>query len=270
MVEPKECTFNIIKTENNYPVLLIKKGGMNMTEFSYKNLMDKDYARINNTLRGSDSLDIIKWAFQTFKSELVYACSFGAEGIVLLDLISKVKPDANVIFLDTKVHFKETYELIERVKQKYPALRIELIQPSLSLDEQTAKHGDALWKMNPDLCCNIRKIQPLGNVLSSKKAWMTGLRKDQSPTRANMQFINKDDRFLSIKICPLIHWSWEEVWDYIMLHQLPYNSLHKQGYPSIGCKHCTLPVNDGSDLRSGRWTGLIKTECGLHLNSPNK
>jgi phosphoadenosine phosphosulfate reductase len=241
-----------------------------MQELSYKHLTDECYTRINNTLAGSHAIDIVKWAYQTFEDDLVYACSFGAEGVVLLDLISKVSPEANVIFLDTNVHFKETYELIERVKQKYPALNIELIQPALSLDEQAIQYMDELWKSNTNLCCNIRKIRPLENVLSSKKAWMSGLRKDQSPTRAKTQFINKDDRFSSIKICPLIHWSWEEVWDYITLHQLPYNSLHENGYPSIGCMHCTLPIKDGSNLRSGRWAGLEKTECGLHQKSSSK
>ncbi|WP_429874184.1 phosphoadenylyl-sulfate reductase [Fictibacillus sp. NRS-1165] len=242
-----------------------------MAELSYKYLTDKDYTRINNTLAGSSSLDIIKWAYETFKDELVYACSFGAEGMVILDLISKVRPDAKVIFLDTNVHFKETYELIDRVKQKYPCLQIELLQPALSIDEQAVQYGDALWKRNPDLCCSMRKLEPLEKILNTKKAWMSGLRRDQSPTRANTQFINKDDRFSSIKICPLIHWKWEDVWDYIYLNQLPYNTLHKSGYPSIGCIHCTLPVNDGSHLRAGRWTGLNKTECGLHLKtSKNK
>jgi phosphoadenosine phosphosulfate reductase len=93
---------------------------------------------------------------------------------------------------------------------------------------------------------------------------MSGLRREQSPTRSNIQFVNKDQRFSSIKICPLIHWTWNEVWEYIMLHCLPYNTLHDRGYPSIGCKHCTLPVEDGNDLRVGRWAGFAKTECGLH------
>lgn len=237
-------------------------------QLSYELLEEIDYKRLNDLFAGSDELDVIKWTYQTFQDDVIYACSFGAEGMVLLDLIHKVYPEAIIVFIDTNVHFQETYELIERVKQKYPSFRIKIIQTSLTLEEQALQYGDALWKRNPDLCCNIRKIHPLSEVLAMKKAWLSGLRREQSPIRAKTQFINKDDKFSSIKICPLIHWNWEDVWDYILTHQLPYNPLHKRGYPSIGCIHCTKPLQNESDLRSGRWVGLNKTECGLHLHKP--
>src|SRR5690606_20106540 len=111
--------------------------------------------------------NVLKWAYDTYGEEIVYACSFGIEGIVLIDLISKVKPDANIVFLDTNVHFKETYETIDRVKAKYPSLRIELKQPAITLEEQAKLHGEKLWATNPNLCCDIRKIQPLTEVLSN-------------------------------------------------------------------------------------------------------
>ncbi|WP_368504679.1 phosphoadenylyl-sulfate reductase [Alkalihalophilus sp. As8PL] len=237
---------------------------------SYQTLEDADYKGWNEQLNQKDSLDVLKWAFATFGEELVYSCSFGAEGMVLIDLISKVKKDAKIIFLDTDFHFKETYELIEKVKNRYPELQIELIKPSLTPIEQANEYGEALWKTNSDLCCQIRKLTPLEGVLSKHRAWISGLRREQSPTRANTQFINRDDRFKSIKVCPLIHWTEEEIWMYIKLHQLSYNALHDQNFPSIGCEYCTKAVLPGEDPRSGRWAGTQKTECGLHLNNQPK
>lgn len=207
---------------------------------------------------------IIDWAYDSFGNSLVYACSFGAEGIVLIDLISKVKEDAEIVFLDTGIHFQETYDLIEKVKKRYPSLRIHLKKPKLTLDEQAEQHGSALWKREPNQCCYIRKIKPLEEVLSGVPAWISGLRREQSASRKETDFINKDEKFKSIKVCPLIHWTWEDVWDYIRLNNLDYNELHDQGYPSIGCIPCTFPVNDSDDTRAGRWVGFNKTECGIH------
>ncbi|WP_134701433.1 phosphoadenylyl-sulfate reductase [Ammoniphilus sp. YIM 78166] len=239
---------------------------MSTETISFHTLQDEDYERINAELAAKDTLDVLRWAYQTFEDELVYACSFGAEGMVLIDLIYKVRKNAKIIFLDTNKHFKETYELIDRVKQKYPELRIELQEPELTLEQQAKEHGDELWKTQPDLCCQIRKIQPLNKALKGSRAWLSGLRREQSPTRANTQFVNKDRKFESLKICPLIHWKWEDVWNYIKLFDLTYNVLHDQGYPSIGCETCTLPVTDGGDSREGRWANSKKTECGLHLS----
>ncbi|MDX8045227.1 phosphoadenylyl-sulfate reductase [Gracilibacillus sp. S3-1-1] len=211
---------------------------------------------------------ILEWAYQTYGDSLVYACSFGAESMVLIDMIARVKPDASLVFLDTGLHFQETYDLIDEVKERYPLLSIEMKQPELTVDEQREKHGAALWSRKPDQCCYIRKVKPLEEALSGATAWISGLRRAQSPTRANTDFLNKDERFQSIKVCPLIHWSWDDVWDYIEKHQLPYNKLHDQNYPSIGCVPCTSPVTDASDERSGRWANSQKTECGLHVAPP--
>jgi phosphoadenosine phosphosulfate reductase len=219
---------------------------------------------MNKELSYKDTIDVVKWVYHTFADELVYACSFGAEGIVLIDMISKIRPNAHIVFLDTNVHFKETYELVEKVQQAYPSLRIEIIQPALTLAQQAEQHGGVLWRTEPNTCCSIRKLQPLAKVLANKKAWLSGLRREQSSARAHVQFINKDQKFASIKICPLIHWTWDDVWNYINLYQLPYNELHDKGYPSIGCEHCTLPVEVGENFRAGRWAGFEKTECGLH------
>lgn len=217
---------------------------------------------VDETYKGA--LNVLKWSYEHYGEEIVYACSFGIEGIVLVDLISKVKPDATIVFLDTDVHFKETYETIDRVKEKYPQLHIIMKKPKVTLEEQAKEYGDKLWESNPNQCCQIRKLTPLHEVLSDSKAWISGLRHEQSETRKHVQFINRDDKFQSIKICPLIHWTWKDVWRYAHKNELPYNKLHDQGYPSIGCSHCTVPAFDLNDMRSGRWKGSGKTECGLH------
>ncbi|MBP1079952.1 phosphoadenosine phosphosulfate reductase [Bacillus capparidis] len=217
---------------------------------------------IDETYKGA--LSVLDWAYSHYGENLVYACSFGIEGIVLIDLISKVKKDATIVFLDTGLHFKETYETIDRVKERYPDLNIVLKKPSLTVEEQGNIHGDNLWERDPQSCCHIRKILPLQEVMAEYPAWISGLRREQSPTRKNTNFLNKDDKFQSIKVCPLIHWTWKDIWRYTSKHELTYNVLHDQGYPSIGCAPCTNPAFTAEDLRSGRWTGSNKTECGLH------
>jgi phosphoadenosine phosphosulfate reductase len=211
-----------------------------------------------------DYLDVLKWAFREYNDEIVYACSFGAEGIVLVDLLSKVNKEAKIIFLDTGLHFPETYELIEKVKNRYSSLQINMIKPKNSLEDQAKWYGDELWKHNPNLCCHMRKVVPLQEALADVKAWISGLRREQSPTRSKTEYINKDDKFQKIKICPLIHWSQEDIMMYIHVNKLTFNPLHDKGYPSIGCAPCTKPVSNPKDSRAGRWAGLAKTECGLH------
>jgi phosphoadenosine phosphosulfate reductase len=211
-----------------------------------------------------DFLDILKWAFQEYGDEIVYSCSFGAEGVVLIDLISKVNPTARILFLDTGLHFQETYDLIDQVKMRYPSLQIKIVKPKISLEEQTKWYGEELWKHNPNLCCHMRKVVPMKEALDDAEAWISGLRREQSPSRSKTQYINKDQKFKKIKICPLIHWTWDEIMTYIQLHKLAYNPLHDQGYPSIGCAPCTHPVKATENSRAGRWTGHTKTECGLH------
>ncbi len=217
---------------------------------------------IDNEDKGA--LAVLRWSYEQYKEDLVYACSFGIEGIVLIDLIAKVQPNARIVFLDTNVHFKETYETIDRVQKKYPLLRIERKQPALTLAQQAEKYGDKLWEREPNTCCNLRKIEPLQQELNNTTAWLSGLRREQSETRKNTNFINQDHRFKAIKICPLIHWTWKDIWRYVTKHELTYNVLHDQGYPSIGCAHCTKPAFTAEDLRAGRWQGSGKTECGLH------
>lgn len=219
---------------------------------------------IDNETKGA--LNVLEWAYRHYsEDELIYACSFGIEGIVLIDLISKVNDSARIVFLDTDLHFTETYQLIDQVEKKYPNLRIEKKKPSLTLEEQAEKYGDGLWEREPNKCCEIRKVLPLNEVLTGATAWLSGLRREQGEARKNTEFLNKDNKFTAVKICPLIHWTWKDIWRYAHKNQLPYNILHDKGYPSIGCKTCTQPAWNEEDLRSGRWSGTGKTECGLHL-----
>jgi phosphoadenosine phosphosulfate reductase len=222
-----------------------------------------DYVPKDFTKDLQDYMDVLKWSFNEYGDQILYACSFGAEGVVLLDLISKIKPNARIVFLDTQLHFKETYDLITNVRSRYPDLKIDVVKPKLSLEKQSSQFGEELWKHNPNLCCHLRKIIPLEEQLSSVHAWISGLRREQSPTRKTIEYINKDERFKKVKICPLINWTWEDVWSYIGLNNLSYNVLHDHQYPSIGCENCTLPSTDGN-TRSGRWAGRNKIECGLH------
>ncbi|UFT98051.1 phosphoadenylyl-sulfate reductase [Radiobacillus kanasensis] len=231
---------------------------------SYENFSKDPFVDWNPTDQSKGASKVLEWAYQHFQESIIYSCSFGAEGIVLIDLISKVKNDASLLFLDTDLHFPETYELIEKVKQRYPNLQIRMLKPDVTLEEQASKHGSALWKRDPDQCCYIRKMKPLEEALSGVTAWISGLRREQSLSRRNTNFVNKDERFQSIKVCPLIHWTWEDVWQYIRDHGLDYNELHDQNFPSIGCIPCTSAVLDGGDSRAGRWQGTSKTECGLH------
>lgn len=239
---------------------------MNSRTITYENWEQISHSfSIDDETKGARS--VLQWAYETYDNEkIIYASSFGAEAIVLIDLIQEIKPDAHIVFLDTELHFPETYEVIDKIEKRFPQLQIERKKPALTIEQQGAEYGSALWKRDPNLCCQIRKVIPMQEALSTKDAWISGLRRDQSPTRANTQFINKDEKFKNIKICPLIHWTWEEVWEHIRKRDLPYNKLHDRQYPSIGCIPCTNPVNGDGDSRAGRWSGFSKTECGLHTN----
>lgn len=208
--------------------------------------------------------EVLEWAYEHYGEKLVYACSFGIEGIVLIELISRINPAAKIIFLDTHYHFKETYDVISQVEKRYPSLNIHMQQPELTIEEQTDLYGKDLFKTNPNKCCELRKVKPLEKAIAPASAWLSGLRREQSVLRQKTNFINLDERFKKVKVCPLIHWTWDDVWDFVKKHELTYNVLHDQGYPSIGCAPCTRRVSQDEDLRSGRWSGQGKTECGLH------
>ncbi|TVY06645.1 phosphoadenylyl-sulfate reductase [Paenibacillus cremeus] len=206
--------------------------------------------------------ELIAWAVGKFPN-ITLACSFGAEDVVLVDILQKVSPKTDIFYLDTNVHFKETYETRDRL-QKHYGLEFVQVLPKLTLEEQAERHGDELWKSDPTQCCNIRKVDPLTDILKNYNAWITGIRRDQAPTRANAKKVEYDVKFGLVKFNPLADWTSEDVWNYIRNNNIIYNPLHDQNYPSIGCEHCTRQVAAGEDPRAGRWSGFEKTECGLH------
>jgi phosphoadenosine phosphosulfate reductase len=195
---------------------------------------------------------------ERFGNGLGLACSFQKEEAVLLDMLLEIDPRARVFALDTHVLFPETYEVWREIEERYGIVVESFEGPSLG--RQAALHGDRLWERDPDACCGIRKMQPLRRALSGLDCWITGIRRDQSPTRANAPKLAFDAGNGLWKANPLADWDEARVWEVISARGLPYNRLHDSGYSSIGCTHCTRP---GSG-REGRWAGQGKTECGLH------
>ncbi|MBI2874312.1 MAG: phosphoadenylyl-sulfate reductase [Firmicutes bacterium] len=217
-------------------------------------------------LEGSPPGVILEWAVENFHPRLALTCSFGAEDIVLAHLLKQIQPDARIYFINTGLHFSDTLETRDIFTRRY-GINLEEFRPSMSLADQDAVHGERLYERDSDRCCAIRKVEPLRRALAGLDGWITGLRRDQAPTRKNIKVVEGhrvgDDRLIA-KINPLAAWNEREVWDYIRLHGIPYNRLFDQSYLSIGCAPCTRPVQPGEDPRSGRWAGKEKTECGLH------
>jgi phosphoadenosine phosphosulfate reductase len=210
---------------------------------------------------------VLGWAFSTFGDSVAISSAFGAEGMVLIDIASRVRKNFRLFTLDTEFLFPETYSLMDRVEQRY-GVAIERVYPLLSPEEQERTHGLALWQRNPDQCCNMRKVEPLRRKLGELSAWITSIRRDQTAARSAAGKIEWDEKFGLVKINPIADWSSKQVWQYIREHDTPYNALHDLGYPSIGCTHCTRAVHPGEDPRAGRWSGSSKTECGLHIIQP--
>jgi len=206
---------------------------------------------------------VLKWAIQEFGSEVALATGFGAEGCVLVDMVARIDPATRIFYLDTDLLFPETYALRDQLAERY-GVRFERRSAVRSLEQQTLRHGEKLWERDPDLCCRLRKVEPLKQMLSGLRAWITAIRRDQSPARANAKVVDHDAKFGLVKVNPLAGWTRQQVWKYIVENDVPYNKLHDQGYSSIGCRPCTTAVQGNEDQRAGRWRGFQKTECGLH------
>ncbi len=210
-------------------------------------------------------VDLLTWASERFGDGLVCLSALGAEDCVLVDVIGRHRLPIRIQTIDTAVLFRETYALWSRLEKKY-GISIEGLRSDLIPDSgPTAPEIDRLWEREPDQCCRARKVVPLRKALSVRQAWITGIRRQQSETRKHAQVVEWDQAFGLVKLNPLAAWTVEEMWDYIKVHDVPYNPLHDQGYPSIGCEPCTSPIGTGEDIRSGRWRGRDKTECGLHV-----
>jgi phosphoadenosine phosphosulfate reductase len=202
--------------------------------------------------------EVVAWGLERFHPGIALACSFQQEESVLLDILFATRSDARAFALDTHVLFPETYATWDAVERRY-GITVERFEGP-TLEEQAAAHGDALWARDPNACCAIRKVEPLGRALAGLDAWITGVRREQSPTRANARKVEWDAAHGLWKLNPLADWTEKDVWTRIHERDLPYHPLHDQGYASIGCTHCTKP---GAG-REGRWADDAKTECGLH------
>jgi phosphoadenosine phosphosulfate reductase len=220
-------------------------------------------ARLSTELENKQPQEILRWAVEEFQPGLTMACSFGGPtGMVLLDMVMRIDSTVEVFYLDTDFLFPQTYHLRDVCEQKYgfkPVGYKSLLTP----EAQAEQHAAELWLSNPDLCCDLRKVEPNYRALEGKSAWISGMRRDQFKTRANVAIVDWDEKFGLVKLNPLATWDEKQVWAYIMTNGVPYNELHDRGYPSIGCTNCTKPVRPGDDPRSGRWAGTDKEECGI-------
>ena len=214
-------------------------------------------------LDGLAAVEVLRWAVERYAHRLTFATGFGPEGCVLVDLIGRERLPIDLFTLDTGFFFEETCSLWRRLEKRY-GLTIRRVAPALTPHEQVQVHGDRLWEREPDRCCAIRKVAPLEAELSAVDAWITAIRREQTPQRSGARVVEWDARFGIAKINPLVGWTKQDVRRHILQYDVPYNPLHDLGYPSIGCRPCTSPVRAGEDDRAGRWRGNPKTECGLH------
>lgn len=227
-------------------------------------IAQSELAGINAQLEGKSPQEILRWAVDAFHPKLAMATAFGPEGCCLLHMIAEIEPSVYVFNLETGYQFPETLALRERIQERY-GLTVNLIRPEQTVAEYEADHGGPLYVHRPDQCCHDRKNLPLRRALNGYQAWVSAIRRDQTSHRAAAQVVQWDTKFELMKVNPLLGWTKKDVWAFVAEHNVPYNPLHDQGFPSIGCWPCTRAVEEGSDERSGRWAGTAKKECGLHV-----
>lgn len=208
--------------------------------------------------------ELLEWSVATHSPKLVMTSNFGVEGVVLMDHLMRVAPETPIIYLNTGFQFPATDEVKERLRDRYKFNLIEA-RSLLSVEEQAKIYGERLYETNSDLCCRIRKVEPLQRALAGFEAWIAALRRDQSVTRSNIKVVEWNERHQMAKFHPLANWTRSQVWSYIVKHNLPYNRLYDDGYTSIGCWPCTRQITAGQHERSGRWFGREKQECGIHV-----
>ncbi|WP_296646994.1 phosphoadenylyl-sulfate reductase [Rhodoluna sp.] len=206
---------------------------------------------------------VIAWVAKNFSADAIaVACSMA--DAVLPHIVSTQIENVDVLFLETGYHFAETHATRNEVARALP-IRVVDVLPKQTVAEQDAQHGEKLWSRDPNLCCALRKVNPLNDSLKNYELWFTGVRREEAPTRANTPLLTWDEKNGLIKVNPVAAWTFDELIDYATEHKVPVNLLLSNGYPSIGCEPCTKPVAEGEDPRSGRWAGANKTECGLHI-----
>jgi phosphoadenosine phosphosulfate reductase len=213
-------------------------------------------------LEGATAHQVVEWALEQFGERFCVTSSFA--DAVLIHVVSQVAPGIDVLFLDTGLHFQETLDIRDHVAATMP-VNVRSIKPRLSVGQQDGLYGPRLFNRDPDDCCALRKVEPLREALEDYDAWAAGLRRDESPSRANTPLVGFERAKGKVKIAPLAYWTEADVQAYIAEHNVPVNDLiANQGYASIGCWPCTRKTKPGEDARAGRWAMFDKTECGLH------
>jgi phosphoadenosine phosphosulfate reductase len=223
-----------------------------------------EIAEASARLDGATPQEALTWAVRRFFPKLTMATAFGAEGCCILHMLAEIEPRVRVFNLDTGYQFPETLDLRERIKERY-GIEVEYVRPELTVAEYEHEHGGPLYGLRPDQCCYDRKVLPLRRAVEGYEAWISAIRRDQTSHRSSAGVVQWDAKFSLVKVNPLLSWTKGDVWRFILQHDVPYNPLHDQGYPSIGCRPCTVPVAEGADERAGRWAGTTKKECGLHV-----
>jgi len=233
-------------------------------------VQQQDVKKLAGELERKSAQDVIQWGIGEYKNKIALASSFGAEDVVLVDMIAKIDKSARIFTLDTGRLPQETYEVIEKIRKKY-GINIEFFFPDTKAVEEmeNTKGPDLFYDSveNRKLCCNVRKMGPLRRAMSSVDAWICGLRREQAVTRTDIMKVEIDEtNGGKIKLNPLADWTEKQVWEYIKKNNVPYNALHDKNYPSIGCAPCTRAIEPGEDVRAGRWwwESPETKECGLH------
>jgi phosphoadenosine phosphosulfate reductase len=235
--------------------------GLDQTSLEEPELMRTLVDKAAEELEDSPAEDIIRWATDTFGDRICITSSM--TDAVIVHLASGVRPGIDVVFLDTGYHFPETIGTRDAVSAVYPITLVNAT-PSRTVAEQDAELGPRLYGRNPDLCCYLRKVEPLERALTNYDAWITGVRRDETSSRREARAVEWDDRREMVKVNPIVTWTQKQVDDYITTNNVLVNPLVSEGYPSIGCATCTIRVEAGADPRSGRWAGTGKVECGIH------
>ena len=231
-----------------------------------KDWTPEELAAKSRELETAEPQEILRWAVAEFFPNITMACSFGGvSGMTLLDMAMKIERDIKVFYVDTDYLFQETLDTRDKAAAKYNFQPVGF-KTHITPEQQAKKYGEALWSRDPDLCCEIRKVEPNARALAGQKAWIAGLRRDQSDGRKDVAIVEWDEKFNMVKVNPLANWDEKTIWSYIMASEVPYNPLHDRGFPSIGCTNCTRAVKPGEDPRAGRWTEFDdKDECGIHI-----
>ncbi len=235
---------------------------------------ETEIAELSQRLESQDAQGVLRWGIETFFPKIGFASSFGAEDVVVIDLIAKVRKETTIFTLDTGRLPEETYEVMDQIRQRYGVILTSYFPDRGAVEKLEREKGFYSFRQsveNRKECCGIRKVEPLNRALAGLDAWITGLRREQAVTRAGLPKIELDTAHRNmVKLNPIADWTTEQVWDYIRKNDVPYNKLHDRNFPSIGCAPCTRAIKQGEDIRAGRWWWELpeQKECGLHVK-PN-